>query len=164
MTREDTAKLLAMLVSAYPHIKVTREVAEVYHDAIGDLEASDCYGVVRELVRTEVFFPSAAQIRRAVMRRLGHLAPQAEIAYAEVVGAAASRGLGDMPEWSHSAIADAVKAMGWRAICMSENQGVLRAQFNQTYGSIARDHDHKALVGGGPELAAAPFRSLPEGS
>jgi hypothetical protein len=163
VTREDTAKLLAMLVSAYPHVKVTREMAEMYHDIVGDLEARDCYAVVRELVRTEEFFPSAAKVRRTTMRRLGRLAPAVEEAFAEVMAAASGRGLMDMPDWGHPVVADAVKAMGWRAICMSENQGVLRAQFNQVYANIARNHDTQVLTGGNSELAAPEVRSLPEG-
>lgn len=156
MNRRDTAGLLAMLASAYPQVKVTREVAEMYHRVLEDLIPEDCYAVVHDLVRTEQFFPNAAQIRRAVMRRHGRLAPSTAMAWAEVIGAASSRGLDDKPEWSHPAVDATVNAMGWRMICMSDNQGVLRAQFGKSYDSIAADHDRAILTG--------PAHSLQEGS
>jgi len=146
MERRETAQVLAMLASAYPHIKITKETAEIYHDVLQDLEMSQCVRASRGIVRFSQFFPSASEIRRAVMKEENLLSPLPIEAWAEIVKVTKSEGLQKSHEWSHATLKETVVAIGWREICMSENQGVLRAHFLKLYESLATKNDQKILM------------------
>lgn len=147
MDKRETAEVLAMLASAYPHVKITKETAEIYHDVLEDLEIGECVQASREIVRFSQFFPSASEIRRGVLKATKQLSPLPIEAWSEVVQVVSSEGLGKSHEWSHATIQEVVQAIGWREICMSENQGVLRAHFLKLYESLASQNDQKILVG-----------------
>lgn len=147
MERRETAEVLAMLASAYPHIKITKETAEIYHDVLQDLEMIQCVKASRGIVRFSQFFPSASEIRRAVMKEENLLSPLPIEAWAEIVKVTKSEGLRKSHEWSHATLKQTVDAIGWREICMSENQGVLRAHFLKLYESLAIKNDQIILVG-----------------
>jgi len=146
MERRETAQVLAMLASAYPHIKITKETAEIYHDVLQDLEISQCVRASRGIVRVSQFFPSASEIRRAVLKEANLLSPLPIEAWAEIVKVTSSQGLQNSHEWSHATLAEAIKAIGWREICFAENQGVLRAHFLKLYESLATKNDQKILM------------------
>lgn len=161
MDKRETAQVLAMLASAYPHIKITKETAEMYHDVLHDLEMGQCVFASRSIVRCSQFFPSASEIRRTVLMELNLLSPLPIEAWGEVVGVASSQGLTKYHEWSHATIDEAVKAIGWREICVAENQGVLRAHFLKLYDSLAQKNDRKILVGSPrQELGFSPMKHL----
>jgi len=147
MTKKETATVLAFLVSAYPSVKVTKETAEVYHDVLQDLDYGDCVAVTRQCVRVSQFFPSASEIRRAVLRDKGLLSPSPSEAWSEVISVATQEGLHRSTEWSHATVAEAVKAIGWREICFAENQGVLRAHFLKMYEGFREANDRNTLIG-----------------
>lgn len=133
MNRTDTAQILAVLSAAFPHVGVSRETAEVYHDVLGDLDADACRAAVRELLMTAERWPAPATIRRRVAEHAGVLAPEPGAAWGEVTRQAAAVGLYGDPVFSHPAVQAAVRAIGWRQLCLSENQDTLRAHFFRAY-------------------------------
>lgn len=147
MEKRETAEVLAMLASAYPHIKITKETAEIYHDVLQDLDIGQCVRASRGIVRFSQFFPSASEIRRAVLKEMNLLSPLPIEAWGEVMTVASGQGLMKTHEWSHQTIREVVQAIGWREICVAENQGVLRAHFLKLYESLATKNDQVILVG-----------------
>ena len=150
-----------MLASAYPNIKITKETAEMYHDVLQDLDIGQCVLASRGIVRFSQFFPSASEIRRAVLKQMNLLSPLPIEAWGEVIAVATGEGLRKTHEWSHQTIGEVVQAIGWREICVAENQGVLRAHFLKLYESLANQNDREILVGSSlQELSFEPRKAI----
>lgn len=161
MKREETAQLISVLCAAFPNTNVPRETVEVYHEALKDLEVQATREAVRELLLTADWFPPAAAIRRRVAQKARILAPEAGEAWGEVCGAVRASGRDKRPTLSHPALDRAVGALGWRAICMSENTDTIRAHFLKTYEVERLRADNEMLSS--PMLGQGDIKSLGEG-
>lgn len=146
MEKKETAAILALLSSAYPYAKVSRETAAMYHEVWKDLSFTDCKAAVASLVRTSEMFPSAALVRREVLRQGGLMAPTAGEGWWQVMTMVREVGRYGRPQFANPAVQKAVEAIGWREICDSDNQGVLRAHFFKVYEKLADEHDRSALL------------------
>lgn len=99
------------------------------------------------------FPPPVGQLRRnaAQMAVPGGQAPTVDEAWGEVLGRIGRVGLltevpgGPMLTFSHPAIEAVVGAMGWRNLCVSDNQVADRAHFGQLYRErVEREVDRYA--------------------
>ncbi len=145
VTKHELASVLAYLSSAYPSVQISKETATVYFDVLRDLPFEACRDEAKRLVKQSQWFPSAAQIRKGVCRYAGLLAPSSEQAWFEVTENVRKVGIYGQVEWSNAIVGEAVKAIGWRDICMSENQGVLRAHFFKVYEKLATTTDANVI-------------------
>ena len=145
MNKHETAEVLGYLAAAFPHAKVTKQTAIVFHDVLSALPASDVMVAAKELVRECEFFPSPAQILNAVGRLSGTTSPSSGMAWQEVLRQVGEKGRMGVPEFSHATTEAVVKAIGWRDICMSENVDVLRSNFLRMYDGMAKSLDREAL-------------------
>ena len=132
MTKEETAQLLAYLVSAFPQVTIRRENAEVYHLHLKDLEFAKCRAAADVLISGAKWFPTIAQIREQVNLSSGLLGPPASVAWAEVLLKAQLYGRIAKPEFTHLSISETVNLIGWYNICMLPTETV-RYQFQQAY-------------------------------
>ena len=146
MDKREAASVVAVIAAAYPQWPASKETVAVYADALADLSHADAMAAVRDLILTEDRWPTVATIRRRAADRAGILAPTSTQAWAEVVGQADEQGRYGQPRWTHPAIREAVKAVGWYEICMSTNQDTLRAQFMRMYDDIRSRHDVALLT------------------
>lgn len=146
MTRQETAQIMAVLGAAFPHVSMSRETIEVYHDALEDVDFAAARRAVRELLRVVDRWPSPAQIRRAAANLLGILAPDSGEAWADVLAEARRIGLYGEPAFRHEAIRATVSAIGWRNICTSEMPDTLRAHFLRLYDEHRKRQDHQTLT------------------
>lgn len=156
MTRTDTAQILAVLSAAFPHITVTRETAEVYHDVLSDVDADACRKAVRALLMTAERWPAPATIRRKVAEQTGVLAPDPGSAWGEVMRQARAVGNYGDPVFSHPAITATVRAIGWTAICRSENQDTIRAHFLRGYEPERAQADTQTITSPLGTVTASP--------
>lgn len=145
MNKHETAGMLAYLSAAYPRVAITKETARVFHEVLNHLEHEKVMEACREIVRESEFFPSAAEVLRSVARAQGVLSPPATAAWTDVLKQVNRHGMQGTPEFAHATIAAVVQSLGWRNICMSENQEVLRSNFLRMYDEVARDIDRKRL-------------------
>ena len=132
MTREETAKMLAYLCSAYPQVVIRKENAEMYHRMLQDLDFDYVTRALDVLIMESKWFPSVAQIRQATGEQSGDYGPQLGVAWAEVLKLASEVGHYGRPQFSHPAIAKAVDEIGWRHVCMGSVDSV-KIQFSQVY-------------------------------
>jgi hypothetical protein len=146
VNRQETAKILAVLTAGFPHINLSRESVEVYHEALKDLDYGAAQGAVREILLSAEFFPPPAVIRRKVAERAGVLAPSGGEAWSEVTTQARIEGLRGSPTFSHPAIRKVVDQLGWYDICMSTNTDTLRAHFLKAYEQIRTVSDSKTIA------------------
>ena len=159
MNKHETATMLAYLSAAYPQVVVTKDTARVFHEVLSGLEHNKVMEACREIVRESSFFPSAAEVLKSVARTQGVLSPTATAAWNDVLRQVTRHGMQGTPEFAHATIAAVVQSIGWRNICMSENQEVLRSNFLKMYEEAARQIDRTRLAevaGSVPDALEAP--------
>jgi hypothetical protein len=146
MEKRETAAVLALLASAYPYAKVSKETAAVYHGVWLDLAFEDCRKAAETLIRVSDHFPSAAAVRREVLKNAGRLSASPAEAWGMVTAAVRESGRYKRPEFANKVVEQAVCVLGWREICDSESQGVLRAHFFKVYEKLAEEADRSTML------------------
>lgn len=141
--QKDIAKVIAIMSAAYPAWQVNEYTIEVYYQDLRDLP-SDLLFAAAAKARTNsnrnmAFAPSTGEIRQAAAEILRSVrgVPSSYQAWQEVVHAMVDVGSYGVPTWSHPLIKQAVDALGWRNLCMSENAIADRARFVQAYDQLA---------------------------
>lgn len=134
MTHEETLKIMALLTAAYPQANIEEETIQIYIKFLLDLPCEAGQAAALELIASSRWFPAVAELRQAAVEAM----PENQIpgpgeAWGEVVGQLRAVGWYGRPSFSHPAITKAVKAMGWRELCMSENVVADRAHFLRIY-------------------------------
>jgi hypothetical protein len=146
MNKHETATMLGYLAAAYPNAAITKETARVFHEVLQGLEHGMVMSACREIVRESTFFPSASEVLRSVARTQGLLSPSATTAWSDVLEQVKLHGMRTIPEFAHATTAAVVKSIGWRNICMSESQEVLRSNFLRMYEEMSKENDRKSLA------------------
>jgi hypothetical protein len=160
MTPSETAKLVGLLMVAFPNFKMASDTAEVYEMMLDDLDYEATKGAVRGLLATCRFFPTIAEIRAAVVdAELGPTVP-ALVAWGRVCDEIRRVGANGRPRIDDALTARCVDAMDWRYLCRSSNDAADRARFCELYGQL-RDQRRGAAVRG--ELPASGVRELVSG-
>jgi hypothetical protein len=147
VTREETARIMAVLGAAFPSATITADTVEVYHATLDDLTYQTVSAVIPGIIRSADWFPTVAAIRRAVAEHVGALSPSSLDAWSEVMSEARRVGNYDSPTFSHDAIRQTVHAIGWANICFSEMPDTVRAHFLRLYDEHRKTADHRAVAG-----------------
>jgi uncharacterized protein (DUF1684 family) len=145
MNEREAASIVAIIAAAFPQWQASRETVAVYVDGLTDLDHTETLNATRDLLKIDDRWPSIATIRRRVATRLGSLAPSPAQAWGEVTRQADGVGRSSLPDWSHEAIGETVKAIGWFSICQSTNPDTMRAQFMRMYEDSQKRHDIDVL-------------------
>ena len=133
MTESDAMLIVSELMRVYPMQTVTPETLESYAGFLADLDVRATAAAAREHIATSRFFPTIAELRIAVVEAELGLLPTDE-AYARVIHTINAVGRNGM--WITDlcpVVAEAVRAVGWSAMCMSNAPGVERAAFVKFY-------------------------------
>jgi len=163
-TRDDIAKLIMALASAFPNFKPgysagerkTRlsEMGQAYTAILGDLDADRLAQAAYHLASTNTGFPTASELRRAYFNLEERAAgvPTADEAWAEVRGLF-RRGYSQYraptsETFSHPRVEKALRGIGgWRMLCSSENDAADRARFVQAYEThTKRDQEMSRML------------------
>jgi hypothetical protein len=122
---------VAVIAAAYPMHRVTEETASIYANALADIPGDELQNAVALTIKTEVWFPTVAAIRRAWAEDRLRL-PRTEEALAE-----ASEWVRQGTGLSHQLIMRAAKAVSIDVQCMQEDSaGTWRAQFVKAYTAM----------------------------
>lgn len=166
MTKPEVAKLVAVMMAAFPSAKVTADTSMVYERMLGDLDYPAANAAVEKLLATSRWMPTVSEIREAVLSLTeGEPKPGGE-AWGEVIAAVGRYGsrrydVGTfLPPFTDPVTAQAVRALGWVALCDSENQIADRARFIELYDKLAINHRRRQLSDGLPAMLR--FRALEE--
>lgn len=173
MIDREVARLLLALENLWPTVPVrTPDPAfqvQVWQRVLVDISLSEAEVVLIDYARSGAEFPPTAGViaeRALTMREraAGTYPPDADQALAEVRHYTSTRGLthGQPEHWSHPAVADVVKAIGWRELCLADNPDVMRGQFTRIYSDIRarrlaeqrRTPAMRALLRSGPATSA----------
>lgn len=144
MDKYETAEMLAYLSAAYPNAKVSKQTAQVYHSVLVGFGQSHVMMACREIVRQSAWFPSASEILRTIARQNGVLSVPAAEAWENVLREVRRVGHAGHPALD-ATTTRVVDSIGWREVCLSGNQSVLRSNFLRMYEEVAREVDRQML-------------------
>jgi hypothetical protein len=156
----ETAKILALCAVAYPQYPLTKETISVYAELLGDLSFPEVESAVKELLMTSERWLSIASIRRKVALNSGSLSPSKIDAWGEIMTQIRTAGTYGQPSFTHIAIEETVKNLGWRSLCMSDNIETLRSQFWRAYEEMVTKYDRFALVGNQLQIKNTELKAL----
>lgn len=134
MTDIEAAKIIAMLVTAYPKEDISPQTTALYIQFLLDIPYEAGKAAALKLIAESTFFPRVSELRKAAVAVLPqNRIPEPADAWTEVVKQLSSCGYYDAPKFTNDAIAKAVKALGWNNIRTSEMPDATRAHFLKIY-------------------------------
>ena len=141
MTKQDICALVALAASSNPTMqsKDPAPIVAAWSLMLADLDPVVAKAAVIKVCRESDFFPSVARIVAAA-RELDPGAeklPTAAEAWEEAMRLVRDFGPYRCPVYSCEAVRRAVRAIGWRQLCMSENIEADRAHFLKLYESMS---------------------------
>lgn len=156
MTRLEAAKLVGVLLAAFPSPQNTTKTSEIYERMLSDLDYAVANAAVERLLATRERMPSIAEIRKACLDlSIGETRAGGE-AWGDVVKAIGRYGVYRQPgkefHFQDPVAARCVAALGWGNLCNSESQIADRARFIELYDKLAVTARREANVS---ELPAA---------
>lgn len=138
MTPSDGAKLVSMLLAAYPAGQFGNASAGLYERELADLDVAAASAAVTRLVRSSKWLPTISEIRSAAAelahgpRRLG-----AE-GWGDVTDAVRRVGsYRPAPEFTDPIAGECVRLLGWQNLCLGTNESADRARFIELYDGLA---------------------------
>jgi hypothetical protein len=162
MTQAETAKLVAVLLAAFPQSRATSQTSQVYERMLADMDYPAANAAVERLLASSRFMPSVAEIRETALAiTVGEQKPGGE-AWGTVLKAISAEGVYRKPgedfRFGDAVTAKCVAAMGWENLCNSENQQADRARFTELYDKLAVHERRKQLSESLPAMQR--FRAL----
>lgn len=137
--QSEAAKLVMMLLAAYPHGKTNEGTSGVYEQMLLDLDFESASKAITRLIGTSKWLPTVAEIRStATDLRLGPARGGGE-AWADAIEAVRSVGRYGVPKWRDPVLGEAMRLWGsWRDFCdsPSDDPGG-RARFIELYEQLA---------------------------
>lgn len=169
MTRQEAAKLVAVIIASCPaqSSKLDRErqlgMVDAFETLLSDLTYEQASAALRVLLQTRSWMPSVADIRATVLELGRGPVRVGGDAWGAVMRAIKSEGAWREPGtdfvFPDPVTMRCVQALGWRELCLSENQIADRARFIEMYDKLAAQAQREAQA---PMLAAArEHRELP---
>lgn len=147
---KDIAGIVALIGAAYPNFNPTEHTVEVYFETLRDIPADLLKTAALKSIAEpgRKFAPSVGELRGAVgeIQRAVSGVPSSYQAWQEVMQAMLEVGSYRTPEFSHPLIAETVRVMGWKNLCLSENAVADRARFIQAYEQLAERADNDAMM------------------
>ena len=150
MNREQFTKIMSYVMAAIEK-KPSKSTIEVYYDLLKDLDYDLAFAAVKKVIASDEYpvLPTVGKIRKAAhdlctMDRLS--APEA---WGVVLKAIRKHGyfseaeaLDSMPK----EVAETVRFIGWRDLCLSEKPDVVRAQFMRMYEAHEKRKEEMNLL------------------
>jgi len=143
MSEEEFQKFYNYITAVTTDTKPSPAKMEVYWDALNDIPYEVAITAARKVIATleNPFLPMPAVFRGMALQVTGQTIPTAPNAYAEVLRAI--RNFGSYRETEALASLNpmtrkAVKAIGWKDLCLSEEPDVIRGQFRMAYEALEK--------------------------
>jgi hypothetical protein len=134
----EVGKIMGIMALAWPKYQLEPQTIKVYARVLADIPAEVLEKAALHLMSSAIWFPAIAEWRKAafdLMLDASHI-PSAFEAWEEVMKQIRTIGSYGFPEFTHPLIERAVKIMGWRELCLSEQIEFERAHFFKVYDSL----------------------------
>jgi hypothetical protein len=136
-----------MLAAAYRDAPISDDTAGVYETMLLDLPFAACQQAVARLICTSKWLPTVAEIRAAATDvERGPVRSGGE-AYGDVLAEIRRTGSYGLPSFVDPLVAECVRLMGWRGLCLGTNEAADRARFVELYDALARRGRADEVVG-----------------
>lgn len=147
MTKTEIRNLIALTTANFPGMqeKDMRPTAVLWEKMLADIPYKSAEKAIVKIIATAKYFPTVAEIRETVDKFNPNSLPEPDEAWAEVMQQISSAGCYGKPRWSHQAVQDAVRAIGWNNICLSTNIGVERKHFMDIYKAVQGRYKDKQI-------------------
>lgn len=162
MISKESSQIVFMLFTAFPQPegKMGEERLRIYRELIADLDFERTKKACLRLLQELRFLPTIAEIRAAERDlRLGQRRAGME-AWGDVVGAIGAVGSYRSPTFADPLVARVVRCMGWRELCLGDNESALRARFIEAYDAITDRELREEAVAEPLRLAAPAARGM----
>ena len=126
MTRQDSVELFALLAAAYPRESLSEAQIALYEAYLADYAFAAVRAAVLRHIAQSPWFPRVSDLLSLIT---AEATVDVDRAWTEVQHQIRAVGVYGTPQWSHPAIASAVKALGWGTLCRSTNPEADRAHF-----------------------------------
>lgn len=143
MNNKEFSIFANLLRTAYPKEKIlpNREAVELWYRLLADIpyHAADLF--LQKWVATHPFSPAISEIREGVALFSGNSVPDWGMGWKEVLAAIGKYGYMNERKALESlspVTRSAVERLGWQNICLSEEEGVIRAGFRQCFEAAAK--------------------------
>jgi hypothetical protein len=159
-----TVEAVKRLGNAFPGVKLTADNVQAYAIRLMPFDDASVNEAIERAITRLDRFPSIAALLGIVAEQLAG-APDVDNAWAEVLtsirrygryGVPRKGGGYDAVTWSHPAIEDVVRSMGWLSLCDSDNIAADRAHFLKLYETASKRHKRSVSEVAAPALAAGP--------
>jgi hypothetical protein len=139
----NIASIIAQLFAAFPNVEATIETVAVYDRLLRHIPPGELQVVIDQCIVECKFFPTVAEIMERY-RRTVHVEASITAAdgWQEVTRAFWEVGYTRTPNFS-PITARVVASIGWRELCMSENQMADRAHFMRMYEQIVERNERE---------------------
>ena len=143
MNETEFEKFYTYITAVTTDTKPSPQKMEVYWDALNDLPFDVAMAAARKVIATleNPFLPMPAVFRGMALQVTGSNIPAAPDAWAEVTKAIRNFGSYRETEALESLsplTRKAVRAIGYKDLCLSENQDVIRGQFRMMYETLEK--------------------------
>lgn len=163
MTKTETGKILMTLKAVWSNEDISPEKIEAYHWLLGDFPFDQVVAAVRVYMTQGTFFPKPAEILALIAT-----AEQPRVSGAqawEIVTKQIRRhgfvGFASC-DFEHAVILDAVEAVGWRRLCLDDDEkGFIRREFMVAFDAALHRGRHDVQLGAA--LLQGNRAALPEG-
>ena len=155
MTHKETAVFLGILKEAYPRFYADKNEDELrmsikfWEEFLSDVTLNVAIAALKRYISTSKWLPTVADIREAIAQISYPPLPDASEAWFEVTQAIAVYGYNNHEE-AYKSMSDltltAVKRMGWRKLCMSDNDVSDRSNFNKIYEGLTKRIETERLI------------------
>ena len=134
MTVDEALSVLGALTAAYPQANIQKDTAKIYIKFLQDIPYEAGQSAALDLIAKSKWFPTISELRQEAVNRIpGNQFLSAGEAWREVCEQIRKVGHYGIPEFGSEVVAQAVKTMGWRYLCLSENEMADRAHFMKIY-------------------------------
>lgn len=161
MTQTEIAKLIAMLIAAFPQSQFSEASSELYESLLEDVELDLGMLAVQRIIATSKWLPAIAEIRTTVAEiKYGPKRMGAE-AWGDVSEAVRRVGAWrPPPTFEDPLVAECVRLLGWLSICRGSNEVSDRARFIDLYDGL-QERERRDLTSGYRLPAPIPARARP---
>lgn len=145
MNKELCLKGLAMLTTSFPEKEI---ISEVVYPCLKDLSEEEYMKAIIVILKTEKQITKAtniiALIREKALKKDSMLAGEAWLTVQNAIMSIGSYG---KPKFANPLIQNSVNILGWRNLCLSENQIADRAHFFKIYDTLVSREENRVLIG-----------------
>jgi|SRR5882724_1931257 len=141
MNETEIAKLVGVMVAAFPSAKISGDTVKVYISMLKDVPLDVLTVTVQQVMAESEFFPTIAKLREKALALSSPVAPEPLEAWGIVLKEISATGFYKSPHFDNPVIAKAVDCIGWQALCSSENQVADRAHFSKVYEGLMKQAD-----------------------